>query len=436
MPATELDQIVNLAKRRGFVFPSAEIYGGFRSTYDYGPLGSLMLRNVKNAWLRAMVQQRDDVVLIDAAILGPPAVWEASGHLKNFTDPLVDCTNCKQRFREDKLDDPHTCPHCGAKDSFTAARQFNLMFKTQAGPVADAGADAYLRPETAQGMFINFANVLQSSRKRPPFGIAQVGKSFRNEITPQNWIFRTREFEQMELQFFVPPAESAKWYQYWLDERMRWYTDLGIPASLLRLREHGADELSHYSAGTSDVEFAFPWGFDELEGIAQRTDFDLKAHAAASGEKLDYFDPASGERYVPYVIEPAAGATRTMAAFLLAAYDEDEVNGEPRTVLRLHPRLSPYQVAVLPLSKKDTLTPTAHEVRRRLSGRYMVDYDETQAIGRRYRRQDEIGTPLCVTVDFDSLDDRAVTIRDRDTTEQQRVAIDEVVTAVAERLGF
>jgi glycyl-tRNA synthetase len=436
MPATELDQIVNLAKRRGFVFPSAEIYGGFRSTYDYGPLGSLMLRNVKNAWLRAMVQQRDDVVLIDAAILGPPAVWEASGHLKNFTDPLVDCTNCKQRFREDKLDDPHTCPHCGAKDSFTAARQFNLMFKTQAGPVADAGADAYLRPETAQGMFINFANVLQSSRKRPPFGIAQVGKSFRNEITPQNWIFRTREFEQMELQFFVPPAESAKWYQYWLDERMRWYTDLGIPASLLRLREHGADELSHYSAGTSDVEFAFPWGFDELEGIAQRTDFDLKAHAAASGEKLDYFDPASGERYVPYVIEPAAGATRTMAAFLLAAYDEDEINGEPRTVLRLHPRLSPYQVAVLPLSKKDTLTPTAHEVRRRLSDRYMVDYDETQAIGRRYRRQDEIGTPLCVTVDFDSLDDRAVTIRDRDTTEQQRVAIDEVVTAVAERLGF
>ncbi|MBA3801916.1 MAG: glycine--tRNA ligase [Acidimicrobiia bacterium] len=436
MPATELDQIVNLAKRRGFVFPSAEIYGGFRSTYDYGPLGSLMLRNVKNEWLRAMVQQRDDVVLIDAAILGPPAVWEASGHLKNFSDPLVDCTNCKQRFREDKLDDPHTCPHCGAKDSFTAARQFNLMFKTQAGPVADAGADAYLRPETAQGMFINFANVLQSSRKRPPFGIAQVGKSFRNEITPQNWIFRTREFEQMELQFFVPPAESAKWYQYWLDERMRWYTDLGIPASLLRLREHGADELSHYSAGTSDVEFAFPWGFDELEGIAQRTDFDLKAHAAASGEKLDYFDQASGERYVPYVVEPAAGATRTMAAFLLAAYDEDEVNGEPRTVLRLHPRLSPYQVAVLPLSKKDTLTPTAHEVRRRLSDRYMVDYDETQAIGRRYRRQDEIGTPLCVTVDFDSLDDRAVTIRDRDTTEQQRVAIDEVVTAVAERLGF
>jgi len=436
MPATELDQIVNLAKRRGFVFPSAEIYGGFRSTYDYGPLGSLMLRNVKNAWLRAMVQQRDDVVLIDAAILGPPAVWEASGHLKNFTDPLVDCTNCKQRFREDKLDDPHTCPHCGAKDSFTAARQFNLMFKTQAGPVADAGADAYLRPETAQGMFINFANVLQSSRKRPPFGIAQVGKSFRNEITPQNWIFRTREFEQMELQFFVPPAESAKWYQYWLDERMRWYTDLGIPASLLRLREHGADELSHYSAGTSDVEFAFPWGFDELEGIAQRTDFDLKAHAAASGEKLDYFDQASGERYVPYVIEPAAGATRTMAAFLLAAYDEDEVNGETRTVLRLHPRLSPYQVAVLPLSKKDTLTPTAHEVRRLLSDRYMVDYDVTQAIGRRYRRQDEIGTPLCVTVDFDSLDDRAVTIRDRDTTEQQRVPIDEVVIAVAERLGF
>ena len=436
MAATELDQIVNLCKRRGFVYPSAEIYGGFRSTYDYGPLGSLLLRNVKDAWIRSMVQQRDDVVLIDAAILGPPQVWEASGHLANFSDPLVDCTECKQRFRLDKLDDPDVCPNCGAKNSFTEAREFNLMFKTHAGPVADAGAVAYLRPETAQGMFTNFVNVLQTSRKKPPFGIAQVGKSFRNEITPQNWIFRTREFEQMELEYFVPPADGPQWYEYWCAERLDWYVRHGIPESMLRLRAHDADELSHYSTGTADVEFAFPWGWDELEGIAQRSDYDLTQHATHSGERLDFFDQASGERYVPHVVEPAAGATRTMAAFLLAAYDEDVINDETRTVLRLHPRLAPYKVAVLPLSKKDTLTPLAQEVRRMLADRYMVDYDETQAIGRRYRRQDEIGTPLAVTVDFDSLDDRAVTIRDRDTTEQVRVPIDEVVDHVADRLGF
>jgi glycyl-tRNA synthetase len=436
MPATELDQIVNLCKRRGFVYPSAEIYGGFRSTYDYGPLGSLLLRNVKEAWIRAMVQQRDDVVLIDAAILSPPQVWEASGHLSNFTDPLVDCTNCKNRFREDKLDDPTICPSCGEKDKFTEAREFNLMFKTQAGPVAEAGADAYLRPETAQGMFTNFGQVLQTARKKPPFGIAQVGKSFRNEITPQNWIFRTREFEQMELEFFVPPADGERWYEYWCAERLDWYIQLGIPADMLRVRAHDADELSHYSTGTSDVEFTFPWGWDELEGIAKRTDYDLKQHSEHSGTRLDYFDQQANDRWVPHVIEPAAGATRTMAAFLLAAYDEEEVNDETRTVLRLHPRLAPYKVAVLPLSKKDTLTPLAHEVRKTLSDRYMVDYDETQAIGRRYRRQDEIGTPLCVTVDFDSLDDGAVTIRDRDTMEQVRVPIDEISSAVSERLGF
>ncbi len=436
MPATELEQIVNLCKRRGFVFPSAEIYGGFRSTYDYGPLGSLLLRNVKEAWIRAMVQQRDDVVLIDAAILGPPQVWQASGHLANFTDPLVDCTQCKQRFRLDKLDDADVCPNCGARNSFTEARQFNLMFKTHAGPVEDSGAVAYLRPETAQGMFTNFASVVQTSRRKPPFGIAQVGKSFRNEITPQNWIFRTREFEQMELEFFVPPAEAAQWYEYWCAERLDWYVRHGIPAEQLRLRAHDDDELSHYSSGTADVEFMFPWGWDELEGIANRGDYDLNQHAEHSGERLDYFDQANNERYVPHVIEPAAGATRTMAAFLLAAYDEDVVNDEPRTVLRLHPRLAPYKVAVLPLSKKDTLTPVAREVRALLADRYMVDYDETQAIGRRYRRQDEIGTPLCVTVDFDSLDDRAVTIRDRDTTDQVRVPIDDLVGEVAGRLGF
>jgi glycyl-tRNA synthetase len=436
MPATELDQIVNLCKRRGFVYPSAEIYGGFRSTYDYGPLGSLMLRNVKEAWVRAMVQQRDDTVLIDAAILGPPQVWEASGHLANFTDPLVDCTNCKTRHRLDKLDDPNTCPNCGKLGTFTEARQFNLMFKTQAGPIADSGADAYLRPETAQGMFTNFGQVLQTSRKKPPFGIAQVGKSFRNEITPQNWIFRTREFEQMELEFFVPPADGPKWYEYWCAERLDWYVRLGIPAEMLRVRPHDSDELSHYSTGTSDVEFLFPWGWDELEGIAQRTDYDLKQHTKFSGERLDYLDPATNERYVPYVIEPAAGATRTMAAFLLAAYDEETIGDEVRTVLRLHPRLAPYKVAVLPLSKKDTLTPLAQTVRRTLSERYMVDYDETQSIGKRYRRQDEVGTPLCVTIDFESLDDGAVTIRDRDTTEQVRVPIIDLLSEVTDRLGL
>ena len=436
MPATELDQIVNLCKRRGFVYPSAEIYGGFRSSYDYGPLGSLMLRNVKDAWVRSMVQQRDDVVLIDASVLSPPQVWEASGHLANFTDPLVDCTKCKQRFREDHLTDPNVCPNCEATGSFTEARAFNLMFKTQAGPVEGAGADVFLRPETAQGMFLNFANVLQTSRKKPPFGIAQVGKSFRNEITPGNFIFRTREFEQMEMEFFVPPADGPKWYEYWCEQRLNWYIELGIPADLLRMRAHDADELSHYSTGTSDIEFKFPWGWGELEGVAQRTDYDLKQHAQHSGQKLDYFDQATNERYVPFVIEPAAGATRTMAAFLLAAYDEDEVGGEARTILRLHPRLAPYKVAVLPLSKKDTLSPLARQVFQTLSERYMVDYDDTQSIGRRYRRQDEVGTPLCVTVDFDSLEDDAVTIRDRDTTEQVRVPISALLGEVSARLGF
>ncbi len=436
MPANDLDQIVNLAKRRGFVYPSAEIYGGFRSSYDYGPLGSLMLRNVREAWVRDMVQKRDDVVLIDAAILGPPQVFEASGHLANFSDPLVDCRQCKQRFREDHLENKEVCPGCGASGTLTEARAFNLMFKTYAGPVEGAGAEVYLRPETAQGMFVNFANVLQTSRKKPPFGIAQVGKSFRNEITPGNFIFRTREFEQMELEFFVPPSEGPSWYEYWCRTRLQWYVDLGIPSDMLRLRAHDADELSHYSAGTADVEFMYPWGWGELEGIAQRTDFDLGQHAKHSGQKLDFFDQATNERYVPYVIEPAAGVNRAMAAFLLAAYSEDEIDGEVRTVLRLHPRLSPYKVAVLPLSKKDTLTPLARQVFASLSDRYMVDYDDTQSIGRRYRRQDEIGTPLCVTVDFDSLEDGAVTVRDRDTTEQERVPISDLDVHLRRRLGF
>ncbi|MCU1462962.1 MAG: glyS [Acidimicrobiales bacterium] len=429
-----MEQVVNLCKRRGFIFPSAEIYGGFRSTYDYGPLGVLMLRNVKEAWWRAMVQLRDDVVGLDAAILSPPAIWEASGHLENFTDPLVDCRNCKERFRLDQLTDPTTCPNCGKTGTFTEARQFNLMFKTHAGPVESEGTVAYLRPETAQGIFTNFMNVLSTSRKKPPFGIAQIGKAFRNEITPGNFVFRTREFEQMELEYFVPPDEGPKWYEYWCAERFRWYTDLGIPEEQLRLRPHEADELSHYSSGTSDVEFRYPWGWGELEGIANRADYDLTQHAKHSGEKLEYFDQATGERYVPHVIEPSAGATRSMMAFLLAAYTEDEVNGETRTVLRLHHRLAPYQVAVLPLSKKDTLSPMAREVLHLLQPHFMTEYDDTQSIGRRYRRQDEIGTPYCITVDFDSLDDKAVTVRDRDTLAQDRVPVDHLVDHLREKL--
>lgn len=430
------DKVVNLTKRRGFVFPSAEIYGGFRSAYDYGPIGVLLLRNVKDAWWRSMVQLRHDVVGFDAAILSPPAVWEASGHLANFTDPLVDCKECKERFRLDKLEDPETCPNCGAERSFTDARQFNLMFKTHAGPVEGSGAEVYLRPETAQGMFVNFANVLNTSRKKPPFGIAQVGKSFRNEITPGNFVFRTREFEQMEVEFFVPPEEADDWYDYWREERFQWYLDLGMPAEKLRLRDHGEDELSHYSKATADVEYLFPWGWDELEGIANRGDYDLSAHATRSGEKLDYFDPATNSRYTPHVIEPSAGATRTMMAFLMAAYDEEEVRGETRTVLRLHPRLAPYKVAVLPLSKKPELTGPAQEVLATLQAHLMCDYDETQNIGKRYRRQDELGTPLCVTYDFDSLEDGAVTVRDRDSMEQDRVPIGGLLEHVRGRLGL
>jgi glycyl-tRNA synthetase len=427
------ENVVNLAKRRGFVFPSSEIYGGFRSTYDYGPLGVLMKRNLMDSWWRSMVQERDDIVGLDSAILMAPRVWEASGHLATFTDPLVDCRNCKSRWREDELVDG-ACLNCRSTD-LTPARAFNLMFKTHVGPVEDDASVTYLRPETAQGIFVNFANVLQTSRKKPPFGIAQQGKSFRNEITPGNFIFRTREFEQMEMEYFVPPDEGPKWFEYWCAERLRWYTDLGIPAEQLRLRPHDPDELSHYSAGTADVEFLYPWGWGELEGIANRTDYDLKKHAEFSGERLEYFDQASGERYVPHVIEPAAGVGRPMMAFLMAAYDEDTVNDETRLVLRLHKRLAPFKAAVLPLSKNERLVPTAREVFDILKPHFMCDYDETQAIGRRYRRQDEIGTPYCVTVDFDSIDDRAVTVRERDSMAQDRVAIDKLVEHLREKLS-
>jgi glycyl-tRNA synthetase len=424
------DKVVALCKARGFVFPSAELYGGFRSTYDYGPLGVLLLRNVKDAWWRSMVQLRDDVVGLDASILTPPAIWEASGHLSNFTDPMVDCRNCKERWRADTIDG--VCPNCGSTD-LTEARAFHLMFKTHAGPLEDEGHVAYLRPETAQGMFTNFANVLRTTRRKPPFGIAQVGKAFRNEITPQNFIFRTREFELMEVEYFVPPAEASQWFDYWLQARVDWHLGLGIRPELLRTRQHEADELSHYSSQTADIEFAYPWGWGELEGVANRGDYDLRAHASASGEPLEYFDQASGERYTPHVIEPALGATRSMMAFLLSAYDEDEVAGELRTVLRLDWRLAPFTVAVLPLSKKPELEAVSKDVLHRLQPHYMCDFDVTQSIGRRYRRQDEIGTPFCVTVDFDSLDDLAVTVRDRDTTEQVRVPIDALVAELASR---
>ena len=427
-----LDKVTNLAKRRGFIFQSAEIYGGFRSTYDYGPLGVNMLRNVKQAWWRSMVQLRSDMVGIDAAILGPPAVWAASGHLETFTDPLVDCRQCKERWREDKIDG--VCPNCGSTQ-FTEPRAFNLMFKTQAGPVEGEGATAYLRPETAQGIFTNFANVVATTRRRPPFGVAQIGKSFRNEITPQNFVFRTREFEQMEMEYFVRPDQAEEWYRYWIQTRYDWYLDLGISPEHLRLHEHAAADLSHYSRGTTDVEFAFPWGWDELEGIANRGDYDLTQHSNASGTKLEYFDQAANERYTPYVIEPAAGATRAMMAFLLAAYHEDVVEGETRTVLRLDWRLAPFQIAVLPLSKKPDLEAVSREVLTALQSHFMCDYDVTQSIGRRYRRQDEIGTPYCVTVDFDSLNDRAVTVRDRDSTEQTRVPIGELVRDLLGRTG-
>ena len=447
MPASDLDTIVSLAKRRGFVFPTAEMYGGFANTYDYGPLGVELKRNIRNAWWKAMVQERDDVVGLDAALMTNPKVWVASGHVANFTDPLVDCLTCKRRFRADHLEEGAygevqrdaegkiLCPNDGGK--LTEPRQFNMMFKTQVGPVADDDATVYLPPETAQGIFINFENVQTSMRRRLPFGIAQTRVSFRNEITPGRFIFRTLEFEQMEMEFFCMPGTDMEWYRYWIEERMRWYVEvIGIDRERLRLRPHEAEELSHYSAGTTDIEYLFPWGWGELEGIANRTDFDLKAHAETSGHPITYFDEESGEHIVPYVIEPAGGLTRTLAVAMLEAYTEEpDEKGDNRVVLKFRPNIAPIKVAVLPLSKKDTLTPTARRVWEALRGEFMTQYDETQSIGRRYRRQDEIGTPLCVTVDFESLEDDAVTIRERDSQAQVRVPIDGIVEAVREKLG-
>src|SRR5690242_9734403 len=439
--AVTMDKIVSLSKRRGFVFPSSEIYGGLGSSYDYGHYGVLLKNNVKARWWRAMLQERDDIVALDSAIIQHPRTWLASGHLAGFTDPLVDCRTCKLRFRADHIDQSA----CGRKPSkhpgetpdcdLTEARDFNLMFETTVGPVKEEGSTVYLRPETAQGIFINFKNVLQFSRKKPPFGIAQIGKSFRNEITPGNFIFRTREFEQMEMEFFVPPDEAQQWFEHWLQQRFDWYVNLGIRPDHLQLRAHDADELSHYSSGTSDVEYLFPIGWSELEGIANRGNFDLTQHAEHSGDKLEYFDQASGERYVPHVIEPAAGLGRSVLALLCDAYDEDEIGGEGRTGLKLHPRVAPVKVAVLPLVRKDGQPELAREVRDALRGRVQTEYDEGGSIGRRYRRQDEIGTPYCVTIDHQSLEDRTVTVRDRDTLAQDRVAIDELADVLAGRLA-
>ncbi|MDL4818028.1 glycine--tRNA ligase [Actinomadura opuntiae] len=452
-----LDTIVNLAKRRGLVYPSSEIYGGLRASWDYGPLGVELKNNVKRQWWKSMVQGRDDVVGLDSCVILAREVWEASGHVQAFVDPLTECQSCHKRFRADHLEEAYeekhgrapangladiTCPNCGVKGSFTEPKMFNGLLKTYLGPVEDESGLAYLRPETAQGIFINYLNVQQSARRKVPFGIGQIGKSFRNEITPGNFIFRTREFEQMEMEFFVKPGSDEEWHQYWIDERMQWYVDLGIRKENLRLYEHPAEKLSHYSKRTVDVEYKFDfvgseWG--ELEGIANRTDYDLSTHSKASGADLSFFDQESGERFTPYVIEPAAGVDRCTLTFMMDAYAEDEAPNakgklEKRTVMRLDRRLAPVKVAVLPLSRNADLSPKARDLAAQLRRNWNVDFDDAGAIGRRYRRQDEIGTPFCVTVDFDTLEDDAVTVRERDSMSQERIAIGQVESFLAAQL--
>ena len=439
--SVDLEKIVSLCKRRGFIFQSSEIYGGLASTWDYGPLGVELKRNVKEAWWRTMVWGRDDMVGLDAAILMHPDVWRASGHVDSFTDPLVECKECHQRWREDQLTE-HKCPDCGGE--LTESRNFNLMFKTFMGPIEENAAEVYLRPETAQGIFVNFNNVLTTTRKKLPFGIAQIGKAFRNEITTGNFIFRTREFEMMEIEYFVEPGEDEEWHQHWVDECLKWYADLGVTEDRLRVRAHDSDELSHYAKATYDIEYHFPWGWGEIQGIANRTDYDLKAHSQASGETLTYFDNETNQHITPYVIEPSAGVDRAVMTFLVDAYTEEEAptasgGTEQRVLLKLHPALAPVKVAILPLSRKENLASLAHQVHEKVrrSGAIngFVQYDDTQSIGRRYRRQDEIGTPLCVTVDFASLDDNAVTIRERDTMAQVRVPIAELARELAAKLA-
>ena len=456
---SKVDAVVNLAKRRGLVFPCGEIYGGTRSAWDYGPLGVELKNNIKDQWWRTMVTSRDDVVGLDSSVILPRQVWVASGHVEVFTDPLIECTNCHHRQRQDHLQEAYAlkkgldnpddapmseiaCPNCGTKGAWTEPKAFSGLLKTFLGPVDDEAGLHYLRPETAQGIFVNFKNVMTTARTKPPFGIAQIGKSFRNEITPGNFIFRTREFEQMEMEFFVKPDEDEKWHQYWIDARLNWYTDLGIDRDNLRLFEHPLEKLSHYSKGTTDIEYKFgfsgnPWG--ELEGIANRTDYDLSTHSRESGEDLSYFDQATGERYTPYVIEPAAGLGRSLMAFLCDAYTEEEVPNakggtDKRTVLKLDRRLAPIKAAVLPLSRNEALSPKARDLAAELRKHWNIEFDDAQGIGKRYRRQDEIGTPFCVTVDFDTLEDDAVTIRERDTMAQERVALDKVVEYLAVKL--
>ncbi len=453
---SRLDAVVNLCKRRGFVYPCGEIYGGTRSAWDYGPLGVELKEAVKRQWWKAMVTSREDVVGLDSSVILPRPVWLASGHVEAFVDPLVECQSCHRRFRADHLEEEFAerkgrpaastaeipCPNCGTRGAWTEPRMFNGLLKTYLGPVEDESGLHYLRPETAQGIFVNFLNVMNSSRKKPPFGIGQTGKSFRNEITPGNFIFRTREFEQMEMEFFVEPGTDEQWHQYWIDARTDWYVDLGIARENLRQYEHPKEKLSHYSKRTVDIEYRFGFSgaeFGELEGIANRTDFDLTTHAKHSGVDLSYFDQAKGERWVPYVIEPAAGLTRSMMAFLVEAYDEDEAPNtkggvDKRIVLRLDPRLSPVKVAVLPLSRNEALSPKARDLATELRRYWNVEFDDAQAIGRRYRRQDEIGTPFCITVDFDTLEDDAVTLRERDTMDQTRVGLSQVRDWLATRL--
>ena len=466
LPHADMNKMMPLSKRRGFVFQSSEIYGGLGSTWDYGPLGVELKRNVKEAWWRSVISGRDDMVGLDAAILMHPRTWEASGHVENFSDPLVECLACNRRFREDhlmedleeeqkeraaaglplnqsifaKFEKTSTgdlvpklhCPDCGGE--FTEPRRFNLMFRTFMGPVEDTAHEVWLRPETAQGIFVNFKNVLDSSRRKPPFGIGQIGKSFRNEITPGNFTFRTREFEQMEVEFFVHPDTDIEWLNRWVKDRFQWYVDLGIRPENLRLRRHGPDELAHYAKDCYDIEYRFPWGWAELEGIADRTDFDLRQHTEFSGEDLSYYDDDTKTRYYPYVIEPSGGVDRATLAFWLDAYDEEPDGNTVRVVSRLHRRLAPVTVAVLPLSRNERLVPTARRIHGMLRPHFNAQYDDAQSIGRRYRRQDEIGTPYCVTVDFDTLDDRQVTIRDRDSMYQARVPVAELVTVLRDKL--
>jgi len=427
-----MEKIVSLCQRRGFIFPGSEIYGGLSSCWDYGPLGVELKRNIKDAWWRSVVQERDDIVGLDAGILMHPQTWAASGHLEGFTDPLVECKNCHLRWRVDDLKDKN-CPSCGGE--LTEPRLFNLMFKTFMGPIEEEANVVYLRPETAQGMFVNFQNVVNTTRKRIPFGITQIGKAFRNEITTGNFVFRSREFEQMEIEFFVKPGTDEEWFNYWLEERFNWYVNLGIKKEHLRFRQHTKGELAHYARVCYDIDYLFPMGWAELEGIANRGDFDLVQHTKYSGKSLDYFDDETKERFMPYIIEPSAGVDRSALAFLCDAYDEEPAEDEIRVLLHLHPSLAPFKVAVLPLSRREKLVEAAKQIYADLRQCWIVDYDDAQSIGRRYRRQDEIGTPFCITIDFQSLEDEQVTIRERDTMKQIRVPISELKATLAAKLS-